>query len=58
MKVIDDRILLRLYVMKKIEEKKKLDRKKRKSLRNRKKIKESGLDVFAENYQEPGGIFL
>jgi AcrR family transcriptional regulator len=34
--------------MKKFEEEKKLDRKKRKSLRNRKKIKESGLDVFAE----------
>jgi AcrR family transcriptional regulator len=34
--------------MKKFEEKKKLDRKKRRSLRNRNKIKESGLDVFAE----------
>lgn len=31
-----------------LKEEKKLDRKKRKSLRNRKKIKESGLDVFAE----------
>lgn len=34
--------------MKKFEEKKKLDRKRRRFLRNRKKIKESGLDVFAE----------
>jgi AcrR family transcriptional regulator len=31
-----------------LKEEKKLDRKKRRSLRNRKKIKESGLDVFAE----------
>jgi AcrR family transcriptional regulator len=30
------------------EDSEKLDRKKRKSIRNRKKIKESGLDVFAE----------
>jgi AcrR family transcriptional regulator len=31
-----------------LKEEKKLDRSKRKSIRNRKKIKESGLDVFAE----------
>jgi hypothetical protein len=33
---------------KNLKKEKKLDRTKRKSIRNRKKIKESGLDVFAE----------